>query len=211
MEFKLSDSKLIEIFDTDHEKFQNELDFSYRQNTMNIILAGKKCIEAYKSGKKVLIAGNGGSAADAQHISAELTGFFDDRDRKALEAIALHCDTSALTAISNDKSYEMVFSRLIEAHGKSGDIFIAITTSGNSPNVLRGIEKARELGLYTIALLGGDGGKAKNLADLSLIAGSSYTPSIQAIHSRFYHPICKIIDLEFADYLSDGIDKIVSR
>ena len=210
-DYKIDDERMLEIIEKDNDLFQMENQMSQVQNRMKILEAGRKCIDAYKRGNKVIVAGNGGSAADAQHISAEFTGYFDDRERRALNAIALHCDTSAVTAISNDLGYELVFSRLIEAYGNEGDVFIAITTSGNSPNILRAIEEAKKRKLYTIVLLGGDGGKAKDIADLSLVACSSYTPSIQGIHSRFYHPICKIVDLEFSEKAEKGIEKIMKR
>ena len=134
-------------------------DFSHK-----IIEISEIIINAYKNGNKVLIAGNGGSAADAQHISGELVNKFY-KDRKALSAIALSTDTSVITSWANDVSYDFVFERQIEAHGKPGDIFISITTSGNSTNLIHATKKAKEKGLICIGLLGRDGGKLKELCD----------------------------------------------
>ncbi|MBI2671673.1 D-sedoheptulose 7-phosphate isomerase [Candidatus Woesearchaeota archaeon] len=161
-----------------------------------IINISKILVNAYKKGNKVLVAGNGGSAADAQHISAELVNQFC-KDRKALSAIALTTDTSVLTSWSNDKSYDSVFERQIEAHGKPGDIFIPISTSGNSKNLICAVQKAKQLGLISIALLGRDGGEMKGLSDYEIIIPHNETSRIQEVHRVIYHVICELVEKEF--------------
>ena len=158
--------------------------------------AAEVCLNALKNGNKILIAGNGGSAADAQHFSAELTGRFK-KERISLPAIALTTDTSALTAIGNDYGYEYVFSRQLEGLGNEGDIFIGISTSGNSKNVIEAIKKAKEKNIKVITLLGKDGGKMKNLGDINIIIPSNETPRIQEMHIMVLHMICQIIDEGF--------------
>jgi D-sedoheptulose 7-phosphate isomerase len=144
-------------------------------------------------GNKVLLAGNGGSAADAQHIAAELTGRYV-KERKALPAIALTVDTSALTAISNDYGYERVFERQIEALAVKGDLFIGISTSGNSANVLNALRAAREIGCITIGLSGNDGGQMNQLCDLNLVIPDKVTARIQEMHMLIGHIFCKAVD-----------------
>lgn len=150
-------------------------------------------VDAYRQRKKVLICGNGGSAADAQHMAAELVGRFK-MERQALGAIALSTDTSILTAIGNDYGFDDIFSRQIEALTSSGDIVIGISTSGNSPNVLKGMVKAKEKWAVTIGLTGGDGGKLKDLADVCIIVPSSNTPRIQEAHITIIHIICLLVE-----------------
>ena len=158
--------------------------------------AAKLCIDSLKRGGRVLICGNGGSAADAQHIAAELSGRFK-KERNALAGIALSVDSSALTAISNDYGFDKVFSRQVEAYGREGDILIAISTSGNSKNVIEAIKSAKEFGLNTITLSGKDGGKIKDLGDINIIVPSFNTPRIQEMHTMIGHMICAIIDEAF--------------
>jgi D-sedoheptulose 7-phosphate isomerase len=144
--------------------------------------------------KKVLLFGNGGSAADAQHIAAEFVGRFIG-ERKALPAIALTTDTSALTAISNDYGYDEVFARQVRALGRAGDVAIAISTSGKSPSVLRAVEAARAIGMKTIGLTGGDGGSLAGMVDLSLrVSASTLSPRIQETHILAGHVICELVD-----------------
>jgi D-sedoheptulose 7-phosphate isomerase len=160
----------------------------------NQLLTGiQSCIEAYRNNKKVLIAGNGGSAADAQHLAGELVSQFYF-DRPALAAVALTTDTSVLTAVSNDYGYENVFSRQIVAHGIAGDVFIAISTSGNSPSILKALQQARVLGLRTIGLTGRTGGEMKSLCDICLCAPSDSTPRIQECHLVLEHTLCACIE-----------------
>jgi D-sedoheptulose 7-phosphate isomerase len=144
-------------------------------------------------GGQLLIAGNGGSAADAQHISAELTGRFLG-ERRPLRAIALHANTSALTAVANDFGFEYVFARELAAHARPGDVLLAISTSGNSANILRAIEAAREGGVAVIGLTGESGGKMRAACDLCLCVPSKSTPRIQEMHTTIGHTICGLIE-----------------
>jgi D-sedoheptulose 7-phosphate isomerase len=150
--------------------------------------------EALTGGHKVLLFGNGGSAADAQHIASELVGRLM-RERRPLPAIALTTDTSALTAIANDYGYDQVFARQVRALGSAGDVAIAISTSGNSPNVLRAVEACREQGLHVIGLTGGDGGALARMVDASLrVSASTRSMRIQETHILIGHVICEMVD-----------------
>jgi len=149
-----------------------------------------------KNGNKVLIAGNGGSAADAQHIAAELSGRFV-KERKALPGIALTVDTSALTAIANDYGYDHVFSRQVEALAQPGDLFIGISTSGNSQGILNAFAAATKIGCKTLGLSGRDGGKMNGLCDLNIIIPSDVTARIQEMHILVGHILCKAVDDAF--------------
>ncbi|MCB2221690.1 MAG: D-sedoheptulose 7-phosphate isomerase [Bacteroidetes bacterium] len=151
------------------------------------------CITAYCEGNKVLFCGNGGSAADAQHLAAELTGRFYI-DREPLPAEALHVNTSFLTAVANDYSYDEVFSRMIKAKGKKGDILISLSTSGNSKNILRAIESANALGIITVGMTGDKGGKMKSLCDFLINVPSKDTPRIQEAHILIGHILCELIE-----------------
>ncbi len=148
---------------------------------------------AFKNNRKLLIFGNGGSAADAQHMAAELVGRFL-KERLPLPAISLTCDTSILTSLSNDYSYDIIFERQIAALSKPNDVALGISTSGNSKNVYLGLKKAKELGMKTIGLLGKNGGIIKDICDISFIANSNYTPTIQEIHIFVIHNICAMIE-----------------
>ncbi|RZK82415.1 MAG: SIS domain-containing protein [Pedobacter sp.] len=148
------------------------------------------------SGAKVLLAGNGGSAADAQHIAAELTGRFV-KERKALPAIALTVDTSAITAISNDYGFERVFARQLEAFANPEDLFIAISTSGNSANIVSALHAAKAIGCKTIGLSGRDGGIMNELCDLNIVIPEDNTASIQEMHILIGHIFCKAVDQLF--------------
>ena len=145
------------------------------------------------AGGALLVCGNGGSAADAQHIAAELTGRFF-RDRKPLRALALHANTSSLTAIGNDYGYDEVFAREVGAHGREGDVLLAISTSGNSRNILRAIEAAREKRMVVIGLTGESGGKMRDLCDVCLCVPSTSTPRIQECHILVGHSICELLE-----------------
>jgi len=148
---------------------------------------------AIKNGNKVLLAGNGGSAADAQHIAAELSGRFV-KERRALPGIALTVDTSALTSIANDYGYDHVFSRQIEALAQPGDLFIGISTSGNSQGILNAFDVAKKLNCKTLGLSGRDGGKMIGLCDLNIIVPSQVTARIQEMHILIGHILCKAVD-----------------
>lgn len=156
----------------------------------------KMIIETLLKGGKILLAGNGGSAADAQHIAAELTGRYV-KERKALPAIALTVDTSALTAISNDYGYESVFSRQIEALANPNDLFIAISTSGNSANILKSLASAKAIGCKTIGLSGRDGGKMNELCDINIVVPDEVTARIQEMHILIGHIFCKSVDEQY--------------
>jgi len=158
-------------------------------------------ILALKKGHKILICGNGGSAADAQHFAAELTGRYQ-QERGGLPAIALTTDTSALTAIANDYGYEFVFSRQIEAIASKGDVLVLISTSGNSPNLLRAAGKAKNAGTLPIALLGKGGGMLKGACAKSLTVASGNTPRIQEMHALIIHCICEMVDDAFTHKIS---------
>jgi len=155
----------------------------------------KLCVELYKGTNKTILAGNGGSAADAQHIAAELVGRYGF-DRPSIPSLALTTDTSNLTAIGNDYGYDKVFSRQLEGMGQSGDIFIGISTSGNSQNIINAFNSAKEKRITTIALVGKDGGEMARLADYSLIVPSDSTPRIQESHILIGHILCDIIEKE---------------
>jgi D-sedoheptulose 7-phosphate isomerase len=155
--------------------------------------AANHCITAYGRGGKILIAGNGGSAADAQHFAGELVSRFYF-DRPALSAIALTTDSSILTAIGNDYGFEDVFARQVQAHGRNSDVFIAISTSGNSPNILKAIEAAQAIGMIVIGLTGRGGGKVKAMCDICLCAPSDSTPRIQEFHLVIEHALCACIE-----------------
>jgi len=158
-----------------------------------IFEVGKLMSEALKRGNKILLFGNGGSAADAQHIAAEIVGRFK-KERKGLPAIALTTDSSILTAVSNDYGFESVFERQIEALCGKGDVVVGITTSGNSENVLRAIRKAESLGAVTVAFTGGSGGKVAEIARYVFVVPSEETPRIQECHITLGHVLCEIIE-----------------
>ena len=158
--------------------------------------ACETAVDTLKSGGKILICGNGGSAADAQHFAAELTGRYKT-ERGALAGIALTTDTSAITAIGNDYGYDLVFSRQLEALGREGDLLVAISTSGNSKNVLNALEFARKNGIKTLGFSGKGGGSMNELCDINLVVPSSDTARIQEMHIFFVHTICQAIDAAF--------------
>jgi D-sedoheptulose 7-phosphate isomerase len=153
----------------------------------------QEMVNVFNSGGKVLFCGNGGSAADAQHLAAELSGRFY-YDRPPLAAEALHVNTSFLTAVANDYSFDEVYARMIKAYGKSGDMLIGLSTSGNSANVVKAFEAAREMGIKTVAFTGNSGGKAKDIAQICLQIPSTDTPRIQELHMLIGHSLCEIVE-----------------
>ncbi len=159
-----------------------------------IAAAGELMIEALRSGAKILTFGNGGSAADAQHLAAELAGRFD-RERPALPALALTANSSDLTAIGNDYGFAHVFARLVEAHGRPGDVAIALSTSGNSENVLRAVDVARARGLRSIGLVGKGGGKLAARVDIAINVPSDVTARVQEAHGMIVHVLCELVEL----------------
>jgi D-sedoheptulose 7-phosphate isomerase len=158
--------------------------------------AASVIVTCLQAGGKLMAFGNGGSAADAQHIAAEFVGRYRV-ERKALAAIALTTDSSALTAIGNDYGFEEIFSRQLEAVGKTGDVVLAISTSGNSPNVLRGVEVAKKLGMATIGLSGKTGGKLRGVVDICLCAQTESIPRIQEVHTLIIHILSGIVERAF--------------
>lgn len=155
--------------------------------------AATKCIQALRRGHKILLCGNGGSASDAQHIAAELSGRYL-KDRDPLFAEALHVNTSYLTAVANDYDFSHVYRRAVHAKGKAGDVLIALSTSGNSSNILEAIRQAKSMGLYTVGMTGKSGGTLKNLVDLCLSIPSDQTPHIQEGHMVVGHILCELIE-----------------
>ncbi|MEO6950102.1 MAG: D-sedoheptulose 7-phosphate isomerase [Ginsengibacter sp.] len=150
-------------------------------------------VTAFEKGNKVLFCGNGGSASDAQHLAAELTGrFYTDRD--ALPAEALHCNTSYLTAVANDYSYDVIYSRMIKGIGNAGDVLVGLSTSGNSKNIIKAFETAKEKGMVTISFTGSTGGKLKGLSDHLINVPSDDTPRIQESHIMLGHIICEFVE-----------------
>lgn len=157
--------------------------------------AAARCARSIGAGHKVMFCGNGGSAADAQHLAAELVGRLV-RDRRALPGLALTTDSSALTCIGNDLGFDEIFARQVEALGRAGDVLIAISTSGNSPNVVRAVEVAKPIGIYTIGLLGRDGGKLAPLVDLPIVVAAEETARIQEAHIFLGHVLCALVEQE---------------
>lgn len=176
--------KTKEVFDS---ILQNKILLENIEKTVNI------CKKSIENGGKILLAGNGGSAADCQHIAAELIGRFSF-NRKALPAIALTTDTSALTAIGNDFSFEEIFSRQVEGLGKEGDVFFGFSTSGRSKNILKAMEIAKSMKLVTVGFLGADGRDIGNIVDIALNIPSSATPNIQEAHIATGHIICSCLE-----------------
>lgn len=163
-----------------------------------ILEMGMRLRNCLLAGGKILLLGNGGSAADCQHIAAEIVGRYQ-RERRGLPAIALTTDTSILTAVGNDYGFERIFSRQVEALCTPADVVIGLSTSGNSPNVLAAIHTARQIGAFTMGLTGGSGGKLAQCCDLSLVVASNDTPRIQEAHILVGHLLCDLIDAETLD------------
>jgi D-sedoheptulose 7-phosphate isomerase len=167
----------------------------FEANAGLLVAAGRRMAESLRGGGKVLTFGNGGSAADAQHLAGELVGRFR-RDRAALSAIALTTDSSVVTAIGNDMGYDSVFRRQVEAHGRPGDVAIGITTSGRSPNVVQALQLARERGLVTMGLTGGGGGRLAGAVDYLIDVPHADTARIQEVHVMVVHVLCQIVEEE---------------
>ena len=167
----------------------------HKSQAENIEKAVKSIVNSLRNGGKVIIFGNGGSAADSQHIAAELVGRFK-KERRALPAISLTTNTSILTAIGNDYGYDVTFSRQVEALGKEGDIAIGLSTSGNSKNVVAALKGAKSIGLKTIGLTGAGGGAMKDICDILIASPSKNTPRIQESHILIAHIICELVEGE---------------
>jgi D-sedoheptulose 7-phosphate isomerase len=153
-------------------------------------------IKAFKNNNRVFFCGNGGSAADSQHIAAEFIGRFQ-KERRALPAIALTTDTSILTCLSNDYSFDIVFARQVEALGRAGDVIVGISTSGKSPNVIKAFEAAKKIGMTTVAFTGHDGGAIAKAADIAIVIPSKVTARVQEAHITLAHAICEVVEDEF--------------
>jgi|UniRef100_A0A7C5KCF2 D-sedoheptulose 7-phosphate isomerase len=175
-----------------------------------IIMSCKMISAALKSGKKLLIAGNGGSAADSQHMAAEFVGRFL-LDRMALRAIALTTDTSIITAISNDFGYENVFARQIEALGETGDVFLAISTSGNSKNLIKALRIAQLYRISTISLTGMSGNEMEKLSDICISVPSRKVPRIQECHIMIAHIICEMVEKNLATFSLNKLNNLVDK
>lgn len=173
--------------DTKQQVLENEL----LLQTINSCI--HKIVTAFRNGNKVLFCGNGGSAADAQHLAAEFSGRFYT-DRKALPAEALHCNTSYLTAVGNDYSFDVIYSRLIDGIGQHGDVLIGLSTSGNSKNIIKAFETAKEKGMVTIGFTGMTGGQLKSVSDYLINVPSTDTPRIQESHILIGHIICQLVE-----------------
>jgi len=167
-------------------------DVNLQENIEKIV---RKSIVAFKSDKKMLLCGNGGSASDAQHIAAELSGRFYN-DRPPLYAEALHVNSSYITAVANDYSYEATYARMVEAAGREGDVLVGISTSGNSPNVVKAMQKANEIGMLTVGFTGKDGGRMQDICDIVICIPSDDTPRIQEAHILVGHIVCQLIEEE---------------
>lgn len=155
--------------------------------------AGQRMAQAVQGGHKLMFCGNGGSAADSQHLAAELTGRFI-KDRRPLAALALSTDSSALTCIGNDYAFDEVFARQVGALGRAGDVLVAISTSGNSRNVIRAVEEARALGVQVVGLLGRDGGALAAMCDVAVVVPSAVTARIQEAHILIGHTLCGLVE-----------------
>lgn len=166
--------------------------------TAEIEIVTTKIIQAFKDGNKLLLCGNGGSASDAQHIAAELSGRFI-KERKPLYAEALHVNSSYMTAVSNDYGFESTYSRMLEAIGKKGDVLIALSTSGNSENVINAVKMANSLGMLSVGMSGAMGGKIKDLCQHNIIIPSSSTARVQEAHILVGHIFCQIIEEQLFD------------
>jgi D-sedoheptulose 7-phosphate isomerase len=173
-----------------HCQVMQAIERDLSQTIESVVLA---LVETFQSGHKLLVMGNGGSAADAQHLAAEIVGRFK-LERRALPAIALTTDSSILTAVGNDYGFECIFSRQVEALAQPGDLVVGISTSGNSPNVLAAMQLAAQKGCRTVALLGKDGGSIKRVAELSVVVPSDDTPRIQEGHSTIIHIVCDLVE-----------------
>lgn len=176
------------------EAISNTMEYLEKEDVLTEMAL--RCIEALRNGKKLLYCGNGGSAADSQHMAAEIVGRFQ-KERKGLAAVALTTDTSILTAVGNDYGYEAIFSRQIEGIGQTGDVLFAYSTSGNSKNVIEAVKMAKEMGIHTFGFLGKDGGELGKLCDISFIVPHKCTARIQEMHLLAGHIICELVENDY--------------
>lgn len=175
------------------QEHQETISLLIEKCTQDVEKAAILCKRALENGHRIFICGNGGSAADAQHIAAEIVGRFV-KERKGMPAIALTTDTSILTAVSNDYGFQQVFSRQVEALACPGDVLIGISTSGNSSNVMTALEVAKKIGVFTIAMTGGNGGHMATYCDASIVVPSNVTARVQEAHILIGHTICQVLD-----------------
>lgn len=175
------------------DEHQQVIELVATQCAIKINTISKIMVQVLQRGGTIYWCGNGGSAADSQHLAAELVGRFKD-DRRALSSAALSTDSSVLTCVSNDYSFDKIFARQIEALGRKGDLLVGISTSGNSANVLRALQVAKEIGLHTVGMLGNDGGKANELVDHAIVVPSASTARIQEAHILIGHCFCDLIE-----------------
>jgi D-sedoheptulose 7-phosphate isomerase len=189
----MTDSRIEEMIISSLQESLRAKDEFVRSNISNLIFISEKIASAFSNDRKLIICGNGGSASDAQHLAAEFVNRFK-MERPPLPAIAITTDTSILTSIGNDYGFDHVFSKQIKAIGVEGDILLAISTSGRSPNIIRAVESAKEMGIYTIGLSGGDGNILMEKVDLCLCVKSNDTPRIQESHIFAGHVICELVD-----------------
>ena len=188
--------KITEIIQQSIAVKQNLLDQSDLMSTIEAVVT--ELVITFRAGNRVYFCGNGGSAADAQHLAAEFSGRFY-KDRLALPAEALHCNTSYLTAVANDYGYEHVYARLIEGIGQAGDVLIGLSTSGNSVNIIEALQKAKRKGMITIGFTGEGGGAMKEECDFLISVPSKDTPRIQESHIMLGHIICELVESEYFD------------
>ena len=186
-----------DIIEGAFERHIQIVDESMRHILPDVEQGASMLLAALRRGKKVLVCGNGGSAADSQHFATELVGRYKS-ERRAYSAIALTSDTSALTCIGNDYGFENIFKRQVEAHGKAGDVLVAFSTSGSSKNILSAIAQAGKQKMRILALTGAKGAALRRKADVAIVVPSSETARIQEIHELVYHAWCEFIDTEFA-------------
>ncbi len=176
----------------DHlEVFANTMEMLMEEDVIHEMAS--RCVQALAKGKKIMFCGNGGSAADAQHLAAEIIGRFQ-KERGAFAGLALTTDTSILTAVGNDYGFDDVFARQVEGLGQTGDVLIGLSTSGNSKNVVKAMEKAREMGLNTFVFTGGTGGKLAEMCDLAFVVPSTVTARIQEMHILAGHILCELME-----------------
>jgi D-sedoheptulose 7-phosphate isomerase len=199
----LKDPKLEEIIEKIFTESLRVQKAFIRENLSNLALLAEKFAGTFTSERKLLLCGNGGSAADAQHIAAEFVNRYS-LERPALPAMALTTDTSVITSIGNDYSFDDIFSKQVKALGMEGDVLLAISTSGNSRNVLTAVKSAHSQGMYTAGFTGGDGGKLESMVDLALVVKSDLTPRIQEAHILAGHILCHLVDyILFQRHLAD--------
>ncbi len=192
-----------------HESLNTKVIF-FSNHVREVERSAQLIIDALRAGNKLLLFGNGGSACDAQHIAGELVNVFMNKNRKGLPAIALTTDGSILTSIANDSSFIHVFDRQVQALGRRGDVAIGISTSGNSPNVVKGLEAARYQNMHTIGLLGRDGGRAAEIVDIPLIVRHEETARIQETHILIGHILCQLVEESmFGDSTADAANASV--